>query len=85
MPTLVASTTLSRLPLRLSHLPMIVSDSPPTWPGTQTEYMSAVSMKFMPASTQASSKLNDVASSTVHPKTLPPKASGETCRPDRPS
>jgi hypothetical protein len=36
-PTLVAITTLSRLPLRLSQLPITVSDSPPLWPGTQRE------------------------------------------------
>ncbi len=84
LPTLVASTMSARRPLRLSHLPITVSDSPPAWPGAQREYTSAVSMKFMPASSQASSSENDVASSTVQPKTLPPKHSGETCRPLRP-
>ena len=33
MPTLVAMTTRSRLPRLFSQLPMIVSDSPPWWPG----------------------------------------------------
>src|SRR5215475_4800216 len=47
--------------------------------------MSAVSMKLKPAPTNASSSLNDVASSTVHPKMLPPNASGETCKPELPS
>ena len=42
-------------------------------------------MKFMPASTQASSRRNDSASSTVQPKTLPPRQSGETWRSERPS
>src|SRR5580765_4225839 len=42
-------------------------------------------MKFMPASTQASSRRNDSVSSTVQPKTLPPRQSGETRRSDRPS
>jgi hypothetical protein len=42
-------------------------------------------MKFMPASTQASSRRNDIASSTVQPNTLPPRQSGETWRPERPS
>jgi hypothetical protein len=37
LPTLVASTTRLRLPLWRSHLPMMVSDSPPEWPGTQRE------------------------------------------------
>ncbi len=78
-------TTWSRLPLRLSHLPMMVSDSPPTWPGAQIEYTSAVSMKLQPASSQASSSEKLVASSTVQPNTLPPKASGETCSPELPS
>jgi hypothetical protein len=37
-PTLVNTTTLSRLDgLAFSHLPMIVSDSPPLLPGTQVE------------------------------------------------
>ena len=36
-------------------------------------------MKFMPASTQASSRRNDIASSTVQPKTLPPRQMRETC------
>jgi hypothetical protein len=37
IPTLVASTTWSRFPLLESHLPMIDSDSPPTFPGAQLE------------------------------------------------
>ena len=37
LPTLVARTMRERLPLVFSHLPMIVSDSPPAWPGTQRE------------------------------------------------
>src|SRR5450755_1459689 len=85
LPTLVASTMRSRLPLCASHLPMIVSDSPPACPGTQREYTSAVSTKFMPASTQASRRRNDIASSMVQPKTLPPRQRRETCRPERPS
>src|SRR5689334_18371383 len=35
-------------------------------------------MKLMPVSASASSSENDAFSSTVQPKTLPPKASGET-------
>ena len=37
MPTLVASTIFERLPDRFSHLPMMVSDSPPVWPETHVE------------------------------------------------
>ena len=85
MPTLVAMTTLSRLPLFFSHLPMMVSDSPPLLPGTHLEYMSAVSMKLRPSSTNRSSSLKEVVSSTVQPKTFPPKTSGEICRLERPS
>ncbi len=36
-PTLVAITALARLPLALTQLPMMVSNSPPLWPGTQRE------------------------------------------------
>src|SRR3712207_578686 len=64
---------------------MMASDSPPLFPGTQVEYTSAVSMKFSPASTAASSSLNDVASSTVQPNTLVPRQSGGTIRSERPS
>jgi hypothetical protein len=35
-----------------NHLPRVVSDSPPLWPGTQHQYPSAVSKGFSPASTQ---------------------------------
>src|SRR6185436_872230 len=84
LPTFVARTTRLRLPLSRNHLPRIVSDSPPAWPGTQREYTSAVSTKFMPASTQASRRRNDIDSSTVQPKTLPPRQIGETSRPERP-
>src|ERR1700744_6281056 len=61
-------TTLSRLPLRLSLLPMMVSDSPPRLPGTQDEYMSAVSLRLKPASTNSSSRSNDRASAVLHRK-----------------
>jgi hypothetical protein len=54
-------------------------------PGAQREYVSAVSMKLKPAPTKASSSLNDVDSSTVQPKILPPNASGETCKVEFPS
>jgi hypothetical protein len=36
-PTLVAITTWSRFAVAFSQLPMMVSDSPPWWPGTQRE------------------------------------------------
>src|SRR5438270_8320303 len=84
-PTLVAITTLSRLPLCLNQLPIIVSLSPPWCPGTHVEYVSAVSIKFSPAPTKASSILNDVASSAVQPNTLPPSISGATSIEDCPS
>lgn len=37
MPTLVAMTTLSRLPVALNQFPMMVSDSPPLLPGAHRE------------------------------------------------
>src|SRR4051794_15706030 len=42
-------------------------------------------MKLKPAETKASSSSNDRSSSMVQPKTLPPKHSGYTLRPERPS
>jgi hypothetical protein len=42
-------------------------------------------MNEKPASTKASSSLCEVASSAVHPKTLPPKAIGANSSPDLPS
>src|SRR5258708_39186688 len=42
-------------------------------------------MKFSPASTKASSILNDVASSAVQPNTLPPSIRGATSIADFPS
>jgi hypothetical protein len=36
-PTLVMTTTASRLPRAFIHRPMIVSDSPPELPSTQRE------------------------------------------------
>ena len=85
MPTLVAMMTLSRPPRAFSQLPMMVSDSPPLLPGCQREYTSAVSMKLKPAATNASSSSNEIASSAVQPKTLPPKVIGQTCSEDWPS
>src|SRR5512142_1840522 len=64
---------------------MIVSDSPPWWPGTQREYEFAVSIRFPPAATNASRRLKDVGSSAVQPNTLPPNANGATAKPVRPS
>ena len=37
MPTLLAMTTLLRLPRAFIHLPMMTSDSPPLLPGTHLE------------------------------------------------
>src|SRR6516162_9302639 len=42
-------------------------------------------MKLNPEPTKASSSLNEVGSSAVHPKTLPPKASGAISNPELPS
>ena len=84
-PILVAMTTSSCRPRCAIQRPMIVSDSPPVCPGTQREYESAVSIRLKPASTKASSSRNDVGSSTVQPKTLPPNASGATSKPVFPS
>src|SRR6476619_2211324 len=84
-PTFVAMTTSSWRPRAAIQRPMIVSDSPPWWPVTQREYESAVSIRLKPASTNASSRRNDVASSTVQPNTLPPNARGTTSNPVLPS
>src|SRR3546814_19829616 len=83
-PTLVAMTTRSLTPRDLSQCPIIASDSPPTFPGTQFEYMSAVSIKLYPASKRASSRENDSVWFAVQPKTLPPKHRGGTLRPEPP-
>ena len=74
-----------RFSLRFSHLPMIVSDSPPLFPDTHLEYTSAVSRASNPAATNASSKRNDVASSAVHPNTFPPNTMGAISSPEFPS
>jgi len=37
MPTFVATTILERLPDLCNQFPMMVSDSPPVWPGTHVE------------------------------------------------
>ena len=50
-PTFVATTTEARLPRAANHLPSIASDSPPTLPGANAEYESALSTKLPPAST----------------------------------
>jgi antitoxin HigA-1 len=49
------------------------------------EYTSAVSMQSKPAATNASSKENEVLSSTVQPKTFPPKTSGAISKPESPN
>src|SRR5258708_1100838 len=77
-PTLVAITILFRLPRDFIQRPMMVSDSPPELPGTQQEYMSAVSIKFPPAAAKASRTANDCCSFAVHPNTLPPSEKGKT-------
>src|SRR5690606_24033759 len=84
VPTFVMITASLRLPERASQLPMIVSDSPPWLPSTHIEYESAVSIALKPWSKKASSSSNEPRSSTVQPKTLPPKTSGAIVRPDRP-
>src|SRR5947199_249672 len=85
IPGLVATMTLLRLSPFASHLPRIISDSPPLCPGIQREYTSAVSIKFSPASSAVSSCRNESASDNVHPKTLPPRQSTGTSKSDLPS
>src|SRR5690242_20578796 len=85
IPTLVAMTTRLRLPDRASQLPITVSDSPPLCPGAHFEYTSAVSTRLNPASTNRSRIANEVGSSAVQPKTLPPNANGATLIPELPS
>jgi hypothetical protein len=57
---------------------------PPTLPSAQSEYMSAVSIVLKPASKKRSRTSNDVFSSAVQPKTLPPSTTGAIERPVRP-
>ncbi|CAM5284921.1 hypothetical protein SALBM311S_10324 [Streptomyces alboniger] len=83
--TLVAMTTSERFPRALTHLPMMVSDSPPELPSTHAEYESAVSTKLPPAAVYASRTAKEAASSAVQPKTLPPRESGKTSRSEVPS
>src|ERR1017187_3822544 len=85
MPTLVARITSLRLPDWASHFPSIVSDSPPVCPGAQREYTSAVSMKRRPESNAASSTRNEAGSSSVQPKTFPPRQIAGTSGPAFPS
>src|SRR3954451_23924304 len=76
--TLVASTTLSRLPF--SALPTISSDSP-------REYTSAVSMKLIPASSAAWMMRTDSSWSVLpqSPNIIAPRQSGLTLTPVDPS
>ena len=84
LPTFVAITTLALFPLSFIHFPMIVSDSPPLFPGTHVEYESAVSTQLNPDARNASSRPNAPGSSTVHPKTLPPNIRGAISSPEFP-
>jgi hypothetical protein len=79
--TLVASTIRSRMPGRLaSQLPMMVSVAPKVSARAGTEYISAVSRKFTPRSTERSRMACDVASSTCSPKVMVPRQMGGTRR-----
>jgi hypothetical protein len=79
--TLVASTIFSRMPGRLaSQLPMMVSVAPKVSARAGTEYISAVSRKFTPRSSERSRMACDPASSTCSPKVMVPRQMGVTCR-----
>ncbi|MNY00486.1 hypothetical protein D3C86_1329810 [compost metagenome] len=74
-PTFVARTISCRFFFSFIHFPMISSDCPP-FPFTHQEYVSAVSMKLNPPSSNLFKMLKDSFSSKVHPKTFPPKLIG---------
>lgn len=78
MATFVATTRSDGRVRAASHSPMIVSDSPPLFPGTHAEYTSAVSIALPPPATKRSSTSNEVSRSAVHPNTLPPSTTGNT-------
>src|SRR5688572_29386078 len=82
MPTLVMITAFARRPGdALSQRPMSVSDSPPRLPLTHLAYTLAVSTAFSPPSKKRSRSAAQPRSSTVQPKTLPPKTSGAISMP----
>ncbi len=79
--TLVASTSLPRAPGFLANqLPMMVSVAPKVSARVGTEYISAVSMKLMPRSSERSRMAWAVGSSTCSPKVMVPRQMGVTCR-----
>ena len=79
--TLVASTTFWRAPGFLANqLPMMVSVAPQVSARAGTAYISAVSMKLTPRSSERSRMAWALASSTCSPKVMVPRQMGVTCR-----
>ena len=81
--TLVARTNFSRAPGFLANqLPMKVSVAPQVSAEAGTAYISAVSMKLMPASNERSKMACESVSLTCWPKVMVPRQIGVTCRSD---
>jgi len=79
--TLVASTSFWRAPGFFSNqLPMMVSVAPQVSARAGTAYISAVSMKLMPASSERLRMVWASASWTCSPKVMVPRQMGVTCR-----
>jgi hypothetical protein len=79
--TLVASTTFWRTPgFFANQLPMMVSVAPQVSARAGTAYISAVSMKLTPRSSERFRIAWALASSTCSPKVMVPRQIGVTCR-----
>ena len=79
--TLVASTTFCRAPgFFANQLPMMVSVAPQVSARAGTAYISAVSTKLTPRSSERLRMACEVASSTCSPKVIVPRQMGVTCR-----
>ena len=79
--TLEASTSFWRAPGRWANQrPKMVSVEPQVSARAGTEYISAVSRKFTPRSSERSRIAKEVASSTCSPKVMVPRQMGVTCR-----
>ena len=83
--TFVATIRRPRLRRAFIQRPMISSDTPPGLPGAHWLYMSALSRKLPPASTNASMTANDALSSAVQPNCIVPRQRADTWRSVAPS
>ena len=84
--TLLASTTCWRLPgLALNQLPMMVSVAPKVSARAGTAYISAVSQKYTPRSSERLKIACASASFTCSPNVMVPRQMGDTFKSLRPS